>query len=733
MPDPTITPEMARAELARRELARRQEQPLVDTAMNFFVPGAGALRSMVSEAVGEGPVDTFEQGASLNAIDEARAASRPTALTRLGNALFQSLPFVSTYSNPQDYDRAWQSFNEVYEPNKRDETKDYIAFKQSNPKTSMLLETAGAVVPAMMLQSAVLPELGADALTTSQALKAIPKATLANAGQGAVSGIMSGDGAADRLNRGVMAAGMASLATPAFGVPAAYAAPYVQRIAKALSGPISGGSERGSFSGNPIITEPTPTVPQLNPAQTMLAKQVRTVPDDEIQKGIETVNKYWDSGVPVTFGEANPAYNLAGKTRALANNDETAFLLRQGYESRDKDQLARMYGYLDDVVKGGNKHEDAQALQDAAREVIKSRESALDVASGLAYDEAGAVEPYLDPSVRGKIADVLGNKEAAAAYNYLRNHDRYRDLPEFSTTLVHRTKSLLKDELDSMLAAGSKNKGEIVLNDFNRLREGVRTGNPTWASADDFYRSEAEAIQGLKDSPVGMLANPQANALEAAKRLSKMSVPQIEAVKDALGVERADALAKGIRAAFQDRIENTKSGFQQLPEVFRTPEGRARLEAMIGKPYSDKLLTRLEGELAIQKNTSRVTGNSATSDTLLANKDLDASASNIAKIAASAKGKGVLGNLADALEYVMRTDAKEQVKRDYGKLISSMGQRGPQGLNNTEMIDSLADILRYRAYWRPQWETQQAGARVGRGASGVVGQRYGKYLGSDDD
>ena len=755
MADETITPEMARAELARREMARRQETSLVDTATNFLLPGASAVRSMASQAVGEGPVDTFEQGASMNAIDELKAATRPIAAKRLANALYQSIPvlpgLVSGVSNPQDFDNAWNSFYDQYTPNKEDETRDYLAFKKSNPNTSFAIEAAGSALPATMIQGAILPTVEKEALNTAQILKSLPRSTVGNAAQGAVSGLMSGDGASDRLSRAMMSGGVAGLMTPIVGVPFAYGAPYAQRIVKtvgdSLKTPSKLGSEAGVLSINwgPPERPPTPDVPQLSPGELMLAKRLEGVPDADVYNIAGNLNDMQNAGVPIDAGSLHPELNLQASNRALANRNSTAYGVRKGLLDRDKGQLYRLYKMVDEVSPiTTSKQEGAGLLKKAAQDRIQQEHDFLHGkvipdgsteppaepgASELVYHWAVSNQPKLTDNAQAIINEQLRNDPVAAAKAKAQQWEPYKSMPDDSSQLAHQTKKVLNDKIQAAKATpGSEYDVGQLTKARNAYRSALRDGGPEYSMADEFYAAAKDYINELESGPVGRLAESQALPLTIADNLMKMSPDEVKAVKYALGESNWDKVKNGAAAALKDTIDNTRAGYQQIPNAFRTPEAKARLVEIFGPDDADTLIKRLEGEMAITQNRQRILGNSATSDTMIANQALNEDEAAIKAILKAGRERGLGPAAMEMLASALQSDKGKAAEQEFMRIANSMGKYGPEGLNNDMMVQSLHRIPPWRTYWRDQWAAQRSGAARGRALGGAIGTEAGAKL-----
>ncbi len=588
------------------------------------------------------------------------------------------------------YIKGDRNFKENYEKGRdkvRGKTKEY---SDANPKTSFVAELAGGAIPAV--GGVAKAALKGGALRS--ALQGSAAGGVAGAGysEGETVGEVAGD-----VAQGVALGGVAGAVLPAAARGVGKAVKATGRAVGRGVGKISAPGTLGEEIGEGAASA-TRKVNEERARKIILKSLSRDKVDPSELASRIAKAKGKPVGIADIAGE-NTQELLATASRVPSSAKQG---IVEGIENRHMGQLGRISEDIESTLGMSR-----QNVFDLAEELIKRRKTNAQPLYDEAYKAVGAID---DDAVR----EILSTPAGKAAYRQalVDAENNFRKLPSIHKQIQRESgvlgpdgKPVMIDDIEFTQAPNLETL-DYVKRAFDRMGKwGQNIPSGGTASTDAATaKSLSRKLVGLLDEKVPQYKTARSqfagdlsleDALESGRAFLKDEARVTAKALSRMTEGEREMYRIGALDAIRSAMDNATDGADLVRKIFSKPSQRERLRVLMG---SDEGFRQLQDALGIESKMARtratVTGNSATSKRLRADKDFDEMAA----------GNGLEGFITDAAQsgakgaLVRRAlDAIKQrrlgVVGDVADEVGGYLTKGIDG-NEQELQSFLAQLLR---------------------------------------
>ena len=500
-----------------------------------------------------------------------------------------------------------KSFWENYETKKQAEQAQDLAFEEANPYGAMGLQFLGAAAPgigSMFTKAAVAApsalKTAAQYLYGAGITKAPSVVQLAKMGAvgGGLAGAGSGDGGLDRLQKGVVGAGIGAVAAPVIGKTLETGANLLGDFISDTNLPARLASERGSVSGADDLTRYTPE-------ELFLAKQLKNVPVEKVSSGADELTRAIDEGSPLFLPEAIDAAKINRNAKYIANYEPSMDYSQAAIKGRTEATTDRLTELFDAVSPERSTYVGASKMSEGATAILDDATTArLDAVNAL-YSKAREQTPVIQSP---KIAELI-DKDAylQSAISDVKKFAENADLPDNSLQIIGQAKSILGDKIEAARRTGEGNKARLLKKTYNALNDAIGEEAPLYRQADEIYAKLSKGVDALEASKLTFLKGLDPDNINKIGEIFKLPAERITDLrKSFVDAGYQSEFEQGIRSYLQNIVDNApaEKGGKALSKLISSTNQRKALKAALGDSY-DSVINPLLREQKIYEGGVR--------------------------------------------------------------------------------------------------------------------------------
>lgn len=424
-----------------------------------------------------------------------------------------------------------------------------------SPIASTVGELAGEVAPALMIPGGVSGGLGKKMLT------------------GAAAG--AGIGASGYVDEGGSRAENAAL-----GATFGSAGPVIGKVAKAaVVNPVKGAIEKVK----PLFGRISDDLVQEMAGETL---------EQGTKKTLRAASKLDETLTPA---EATGRARLAAKQGRLGTTEKSANLLEDTLKKRADAQAVKIHDFLSDVSRSG---------KSAAGDV---RKAANDVLDDLSKVRAKAARPFYQEAYSkvvepAKLKELIDDPIISEAFDSVGKstiwQKRLKGIESNSVEYLHIVKEALDDKIGALVRAGANKEAGIVIDSKKGLLSALEEVAPEYKTARNIYSSASKAIDGVKESAVGKIAQLPDLQLKSVSKIvfdaTETNAATRNKLRAMLSKKDPDAWNRLLRNEFERRLDQMKGdvrGSSFYSSVLAKPKDfKMWMDATKGQPEIRKRL-----------------------------------------------------------------------------------------------------------------------------------------------
>ena len=463
-----------------------------------------------------------------------------------------------------------------------------MGYQQGRDQVRIKNNQLSAQYPKTMLGAELLGGITTGGLgiktVGGQLIKRGYKPFAANAGTGAVEGLVAGAGMAGdtRVGEGFaspLEVGLTAGVTSGVGGVLGGAIPPVMRYAGDVGGSIG------------------PTI----------GRMIKETPTDAAER---RVGAYLDNAgfTPETLMDAqarNPAMllaNLDQGTQTLGQRARVASLeggriAREALDAQRAGAIPRLEAAIDEAMPGAG---DYWATMDRLKNFYKNGAQKL-------YDQAYALDVGMTPGMARDWDTDYVQKAVEYAQNRGRNLPRgsdMRTLPnQVNTRFAHDMLRNLKDQADAAFRRGEGNLGSDIADIHDNMRREIFNQNPHFANAQKIYRGAKETESALK--------------LGRDVLTGKKYSDDIARLRQDFSQAEEDAFQSGVLRAMREKVLDITDTGNTGAKLLQTERVKQLLDEAIADPAAFReLAEKAAAEQSMAEYANRVLRNSVTPEGL---------------------------------------------------------------------------------------------------------------------
>lgn len=571
------------------------------------------------------------------------------------------------------------------------------AFAQEGPKSSAAVD----------IGSALLMPLGTTVKSTDTILGTAAKIAAEGGALGTAYGFGEGEGGiAERAKLAAMLGGVGAAAGPLIGMPAGWL------LGKAVTGAANKAAEyqipeRLSALKDRLLREEGAVLGgkagkagplSYTPGELMVARELRTVPIENIEAAAKEMSEAAASDVPLFLPEAVKSAKIDRNAKFIANYDPSMDFAQRAIEQRTAGAEARAAKAFSKISPEASTFEGATAMKNAAANIIKEAEEARGQLVAPVYRRAYEEMPVINnPGLtelleKDKILARLVAKTKETAAN--------ADFPNNATELLVKVRDRLWDKAEDAVARGAKSEARDLKRTYAQLNEIMHGASKTLKQADALYSGISRRIDNTDSTLIGYLRKLTDDRVSSVDRIFKLSP---ERIKDLRSKFQAAGKIKewnaGIRSTLQDVAQSSRTGRNFAEELIGSTEAKAQLKAALGSSYDD-VVKALEVESRMFKGKNKYAQGSPTQGYFAEEKSLIEGADII--------NAGAGGNWREFFTRLFNSEMPDETAQEMARIYFTTG-------GGTKAIERIRPLL--QQYQANRILGQQASTAATRGAT----------------
>lgn len=613
---------------------------------------------------------------------------------------------------------------ETYDQKVADLRATDSAYEKANPYTSMALQGAGALAPAVFTGGSNLIA-GGTAKVAPGALGSLVTNVFGvgikgapTVGQlvkmGATQGALYGSGEANDGNR-LIGAGIG-------GTTGAVAAPIVGKTIEKGSnvisdllanmgiigkgtGLVSTGTERGSISSALGGVDYTPE-------EIYLAQQLKNTPIADVMGGASELSSALDNNVPLFLPDAIQSADVSRNAKFIANNKDSMRFAQNAITSRKEGAGGRIETLLSDIAPHVDPTDAGTTLMNASQEAVRGLQKVRRDATGATYNLLKS-QKVPDEVAIGLLDDPVVADAMQAVMNKPAFQKEIGNAAPESFQYLQQTKRYLNDQVKALVRVGNDTEARIIGDSRDKVVKALGDLKP-FKEVDALYASLSKPINRLKGTKEeaglleGILDIDRINAHKASSELLKRTPGQILEIKAALGEKGQEELSKSARSLMQDILEKANEQNQPALKLLENDQMKNKFFAMIGEDKYYKFAEAIDLEKRMARANNLYAAGSPTAGYIQEGNAFEKASGLLSKLNPA--------NWKETLSSLFTNDPSSELAQKVAKIY----------FDPKAGKDSLQKILPLLEQYAANKEFSQA---LGKGAGGLTSKGLGAIAG----